>query len=29
VVDPAYRLPAWVTHELKKKAIDEACVVRC
>jgi S1-C subfamily serine protease/rhodanese-related sulfurtransferase len=27
VVDPAYRLPAWVTHELKKKAIDEACVV--
>jgi S1-C subfamily serine protease/rhodanese-related sulfurtransferase len=27
VVDPAHRLPAWVTHELKKKAIDEACVV--
>jgi rhodanese-related sulfurtransferase len=27
VVDPAYRLPVWVTHELKKKAIDEACVV--
>jgi rhodanese-related sulfurtransferase len=27
VIDPAYRLPAWVTHELKKKAIDEACVV--
>jgi S1-C subfamily serine protease/rhodanese-related sulfurtransferase len=27
VVDPAYRLPPWVTHELKKKAIDEACVV--
>jgi S1-C subfamily serine protease/rhodanese-related sulfurtransferase len=27
VVDPAYRLPAWVIHELKKKAIDEACVV--
>ena len=26
VVDPAYRLPAWVTHELKKKAIDQACV---
>ena len=26
VVDPAYRLPAWVTHELKKKAIDLACV---
>jgi S1-C subfamily serine protease/rhodanese-related sulfurtransferase len=27
VIDPAYRLPAWVTHELRKKAIDEACVV--
>ena len=27
VVDPAFRLPAWVTHELKKKAIDEACVL--
>src|SRR6059036_153205 len=27
VVDPAYRMPPWVTHELKKKAIDEACVV--
>jgi S1-C subfamily serine protease/rhodanese-related sulfurtransferase len=27
VVDPAHRLPVWVTHELKKKAIDEACVV--
>jgi len=26
VVDPAYRLPAWVTHELKKKAIEQACV---
>lgn len=26
VVDPAYRVPAWVQHELKKKAIDEACV---
>jgi rhodanese-related sulfurtransferase len=26
VVDPAYRLPPWVTHELKKKAIDLACV---
>jgi len=26
VVDPAHRLPAWVTHELKKKAIDQACV---
>ena len=26
VVDPAYRLPPWVTHELKKKAIDHACV---
>src|SRR2546426_8659531 len=27
VVDPAHRLPPWVSHELKKKAIDEACVV--
>src|SRR3989449_3593141 len=27
VIDPAYRMPPWVTHELKKKAIDEACVV--
>jgi S1-C subfamily serine protease/rhodanese-related sulfurtransferase len=27
VVDPAFRLPPWVTHELKKKAIDEACVL--
>src|SRR5881397_1012913 len=27
VVDPAHRMPPWVTHELKKKAIDEACVV--
>ncbi|PYN02355.1 MAG: hypothetical protein DME07_10830 [Candidatus Rokuibacteriota bacterium] len=27
VIDPAFRLPAWVIHELKKKAIDEACVV--
>src|SRR5881409_901394 len=27
VVDPAYRMPPWVTHELKKKAIEEACVV--
>jgi rhodanese-related sulfurtransferase len=26
VVEPAYRLPPWVTHELKKKAIDQACV---
>ncbi len=26
VVDPSHRLPAWVTHELKKKAIDQACV---
>jgi S1-C subfamily serine protease/rhodanese-related sulfurtransferase len=26
VVDPAYRLPPWVVYELKKKAIDLACV---
>ncbi len=26
VVDPAYSLPAWVTHELKKTAIEQACV---
>ncbi len=26
VVDPMHRLPPWVTHELKKKAIDQACV---
>src|SRR5438067_10194869 len=26
VVDPAQRLPPWVTHELKKKAIEQACV---
>jgi S1-C subfamily serine protease/rhodanese-related sulfurtransferase len=26
VVDPAHRRPAWVIHELKKKAIDDACV---
>ena len=26
VVAPAHRLPAWVTHELKKKAIEQACV---
>ncbi len=26
VVDPVHRLPAWVVHELKKSAIDEACV---
>lgn len=26
VVDPAHRLPPWVIHELKKKAVDQACV---
>ena len=26
VVDPAHRLPPGVTHELKKKAIEQACV---
>ncbi len=26
VVDPAHRVPPWVTHELKKKAVDQACV---
>src|SRR5436190_18346811 len=26
VVDPAHRLPPWVTHELKKTAIEEGCV---
>jgi len=26
VVDPMHRLPSWVIHELKKKAIDQACV---
>jgi S1-C subfamily serine protease/rhodanese-related sulfurtransferase len=26
VVDPVHRLPPWVSHELKKKAIDQACV---
>jgi S1-C subfamily serine protease/rhodanese-related sulfurtransferase len=26
VVDPVHRMPAWVTHELKKKAVDQACV---
>jgi rhodanese-related sulfurtransferase len=26
VVDPVQRLPPWVTHELKKKAIEQACV---
>ena len=26
VVDPAHRMPPWVIHELKKKAIDQACV---
>ncbi|MFQ5845594.1 MAG: trypsin-like peptidase domain-containing protein, partial [Planctomycetota bacterium] len=27
VVDPAYTLPPWVAHELKRKAVDLACVV--
>ncbi|MGH7391090.1 MAG: trypsin-like peptidase domain-containing protein [Candidatus Rokuibacteriota bacterium] len=26
VVDPVHRAPPWVAHELKKKAIDQACV---
>jgi rhodanese-related sulfurtransferase len=26
VVDPAHRRPPWVVHELKKKAIEQACV---
>jgi rhodanese-related sulfurtransferase len=26
VVDPAHRIPPWVVHELKKKAIEQACV---
>src|SRR5262249_32084976 len=26
VIDPAHRLPPWVTHELKKTAIDQGCV---
>jgi rhodanese-related sulfurtransferase len=26
VVDPVQRMPPWVVHELKKKAIDQACV---
>jgi S1-C subfamily serine protease/rhodanese-related sulfurtransferase len=26
VVDPAHRMPPWVTHELKKTAIEEGCV---
>src|SRR5262245_39950138 len=26
VVDPVHRMPPWVTHELKKNAIDQACV---
>ena len=26
VVDPAHRQPSWIIHELKKKAIDQACV---
>src|SRR3989441_12326394 len=25
-VEPAHRMPPWVLHELKKKAIDQACV---
>src|SRR3989442_773582 len=25
VVDPVHRMPPWVLHELKKKAIDQAC----
>src|SRR4029453_4688106 len=24
--DPAYRMPAWVTHEIKKMAIERGCV---
>lgn len=27
VIDPAHRLPAWVLNELKRTAVDEACVV--
>jgi S1-C subfamily serine protease/rhodanese-related sulfurtransferase len=26
VVDPAYRPRPWVTHELKKRAVDQACI---
>jgi S1-C subfamily serine protease/rhodanese-related sulfurtransferase len=26
VVDPVHRLPSWVIHELKKTAVDQACV---
>ena len=26
VVDPVHRMPPWVVHELKKKAIEQACV---
>ena len=26
VIDPVHRMPPWVSHELKKKAIDQACV---
>jgi len=26
VVDPTHRLPSWIIHELKKTAIDQACV---
>src|SRR5216117_3989839 len=26
VVDPTHRLPSWIIHDLKKKAIDQACV---
>lgn len=26
VVDPAHRRPSWVAHELKKSAVDQACV---
>ncbi len=26
VVDPAHRMPAWVTHEIKKMAIEQGCV---
>lgn len=26
VVDPAHRVPPWVVHELKKRAIEQACV---
>ena len=26
VVDPAHRLPPWVVHELKRNAVDQACV---